>query len=182
MIVPEQSFSWLREFVVPAFFTLLGSGIAFVFGHFYHDLKAKRAKDSFLVAVGMELDALDDQLDASLDQVKDAADRFRGGKPPQFAPTFRTTIFTSQVGKLRDVDDPLLIEVAHFYSDFGTLERIFEGANHLGREFSNTVTLSAQRDAIGASLESALMALQVSIKEHAARLRELRAKLQKPRQ
>src|ERR1700677_1833245 len=126
MFATEPAFSWMREIVVPAFFMLLGAGAAFIFGHFQDDIKVKRGKRAFLVAVGMELDALRNQLDASLQEVKDSAERFRGGEPPQFAAGFRTTLFTSQVGKLRDVDDPLLIEVIHFYSDFGTLEQMFE--------------------------------------------------------
>src|ERR1700691_4605484 len=177
MIETEQAFSWMREIGVPAFFTLLGSGAAFILGHVRDDLKAKRAKHSFLMAVGMELDALGDQLDASLQEVKGSAERFRGGNVPQFEAAFRTSVFTSQVGKLRDVDDPLLIEVIHFYSDLGTLEQIFEATNHLGREFNDTDKLFSHRDTIESSLESTLIGLQLSIREFVMRLGKLRAKL-----
>jgi hypothetical protein len=33
----------------------------------------------------------------------------------------RTSVFASQIGKLSDADDPLLIDIVHFYSDLGAL-------------------------------------------------------------
>jgi len=112
----EPHFSWLREFAVPVFFTFFGAALGYIASLIRDEWKAKRDKQAFLRAVGMELDALGNQLDASLHEVKGSTDRVRGGSAtgPQFASALRTAVFTSQIGKLRDVDDPLLISVVHY--------------------------------------------------------------------
>jgi len=145
----QPHFSWLHELAIPALFTLLGAGIGFFTGELRDDRKAKRDKRAFLQAIGMELDALGKQLDASLHEVRDSTDRVRGNSQtgPQFAAALRTSVFTSQIGKLRDVGDPLLIEIIHFYSDLGTLEKTVETANDVGAEFSRADIFPASRNA-----------------------------------
>ena len=141
--------------------------------------KAKRDKESFLRAVGMELDALSDQLDASLYEVKGSTDRVTGGGAtgPQFAGALRTAVFSSQVAKLRDVDDPLLISVVHYYSDLGTLQQTFEMANVTSAEFTRADVLSGQKESVRPRLLSTLIELQKQISNFGNRLRALRAKL-----
>src|SRR5580704_4685154 len=104
----ETHFSWLREVLVPTIFILLGSVVGFFASQFRDSWKARRVKKSFMRAIGMELDALGDQLDASLHEVKSSTARVaNGGTGPQFAAALRTSVFSSQIGKLSDVDDPL---------------------------------------------------------------------------
>lgn len=116
-----HQFSWSREIGIPAFFVVLGAalgaGLSFLVSQRHEkekamreEQKAKQDKESFLRAIGMELDALGKQLDASLEEVTGSKERVEaGGKTgPQIAAALRTIVFTSQLGKLRDVDDPLL--------------------------------------------------------------------------
>ncbi len=175
----ESHFSWLREFVVPVFFTLFGVALGYIATLMRDERKARRDKQSFLCPVGMELDALSDQLDASLYEVKGSTDRVMGGGAtgPQFAAALRTAVFTTQVAKLRDVDDPLLISVVHFYSDLGTLQHILEMVNDLGAEFTRADAFSGEKENARPRLLSALIELQKQISIFGNRLRALRDRL-----
>jgi hypothetical protein len=175
----EPHFSWLREFVVPVFFTLFGASLGYIATLVRDERKARRDKRAFLRAIGMELDALSAQLDASLSEVKASTDRVQGGAltGPQFAAVLRTAVFTSQVAKLRDVDDPLLISVIHYYSDLGRLQYILELVNDLGVEFSGADSFSGQKDEVRPRLLSSLRVLQEQISAFGKRLTGLRAKL-----
>ena len=177
-----HQFSWLREVGIPAFFVVLGAALGFLASYFLEKQKAsreerqaKQAKASFLRAIGMELDALGDQLDASLYEVKESIERAKSGTGPQIAATLRTSVFTTQLGKVRDLDDPLIIQVIHFYSDLGTLQEIVEAVNNLATEYNRAEAgprLGAQN-----RLLSGLRVLQEKIAGFGQRLRELRAKL-----
>lgn len=178
-IQAEPHFSWLREFGIPAFFTLFGAMLGFIVGQIRDEWRAKRAKQSFMRAIGMELDALSNQLDASLYEVQGSAERIRGRSTEgvQFAWALRTSVFTSQIAKLRDVDDSLMIEVIHFYSDLGTLEHIFRAANDVGNEYSRADIFSGEKDKVRPRLSSTLTELQNQIRAFGNRLTRLRAKL-----
>lgn len=174
----EPHFSWLREIGIPAFFTLLGAALGFFASHVQDERKAIRAKDSFKRAIGMELDALGDQLDASLHEVKATKDRVQArGVGPRFAASLRTSVFSSQIGKLRDVDDSLMLETIHFYSDLGTLEQIFQGVNEHAAEYNRATVPSGEKDALRPQLVSGLLELEHQISGFGNRLRKLRAKL-----
>jgi hypothetical protein len=178
----------LREVGIPAFFVVLGavlgSGLSFLASQHLEKQKsrrdkqkAKQDKESFLRAIGMELDALSDQFDTTLQEVKGSIERIPGGTGPQFAWSLRTSVFTSQIGKLGDVDDPLIIKVIHFYSDLGTLQHIFETTNDLGNEYSRASAPSGQKESVRPRLLSTLRVLQEQLAAFGRRLRELRAKL-----
>jgi hypothetical protein len=175
----QTNFSWFHELAIPAFFTLFGAALGFFAGQLREDRNAKQAKTSFLQAIGMELDALGKQLHDSLGEVQNSANRVKGRSQtgPQFAWALRTSVFASQVGKLRDVSDPLLIEIVHFYSDLGTLEHIFQSANETSAEFTSADIFSGQQEKIRPRLESTLIELQNQISIFGNRLRTLRAKL-----
>jgi len=179
----EPQVSWLREFLFPALFLIIGAVLGAVLTYFTGRLsdnrKAKRAKESFLRAIGMELDALGTQLDASLQEVKDSTARVtRGaGAAPHFAAALRTSVFTSQLGKLQDVDDPLLIAVVHFYSDLGTLEQTFESVNDIGAEYNRAHVPSGEKEGIRPQVMSGLIVIQQQITGFSSRLRTLRTKL-----
>jgi hypothetical protein len=172
-------FSWLREFLVPAFFTLFGAILGFVVGHVTDKWKASDAKESFLRAVGMELDALGNQLDGSIYEVQGAADRVAAGHDtgPQFSFAFRTSVFTSQIGKLQDVADPLLIEVVHFYSDFGTLESVLNATNEVSAEFTRAPSGRDGKERIRPRLKSTLIELDRQFRIFGDRLNKTRRKL-----
>ena len=111
-------------------------------------------------------------------EVRDSTARLTIGPAPHFAAALRTSVFTSQVGKLRDVADPLMIEIVHFYSDLGTLQQIFESVNDLGGEYNRAhIPSGAAKDLIRSQLISGLTVLLEQISGYRNRLVTLRAKL-----
>jgi hypothetical protein len=186
--VDPHQFSWLREVVVPAIFVALGAVLGAGLGLLASERlekqkskrdeeKAKHDKDSFLRAIGMELDALSDQLDASSLEVTGSTDRVKGGTGVHLAAALRTSVFSSQLSKLRDVADPLMIKVIHFYSDLATLQQIIESVNSLSTEFNSAELAHGARQGAQTRLLSALRVLQESFSAFGKRLRDLRAKL-----
>jgi hypothetical protein len=180
---PHQ-FSLLRELGIPTFFVVLGAGLSFLATEYLEKLKARREeqkarrdKISFLRAIGMELDALSDQLDATFQEVKGSIERVNSGTGPHIAGALRTSVFSSQLGKVRDEDDPLMVKVIHFYSDLGTLQQVIESVNGLSSEFRNAEITQGPRLGAQSRLLSGLRVLQEQISAFGSRLRELRAKL-----
>jgi len=106
----RTSFSWLR----PAFFTLFGAALGFVAVK-YATVESEGDKRAFLRAVWHGTGCARCPIDGSLPDVKGAKERVEGkGTQSQFALALRTSVFASQIGKLSDVDDPLLIDIVHF--------------------------------------------------------------------
>jgi hypothetical protein len=175
----EPHFSWLREFVVPVLFTLLGGALGFVTSQLRDELKERRAKKSFLRAIGMELDTLSVQLSNSLETVKESIKKISDGANtgPALAAAWRTSVFTAQVGNLRDLADPLLIEVLHFYSDLASLDQVVEKVNVLGAEFDHANVVSGAKDSLRPRLLSRLRGLGVKVSDLDERIRNLRTKL-----
>jgi hypothetical protein len=172
-----QHFSWLRELVIPAFFTLLGAVVTYVVTIVRDDREAKRLRGAFLRAVDMELTALSKQLDASFEEVSESLERVKTqGTGPQFAASLRTAVFSGQIGKVRNVDDKLMIEVIHFYSDLGTIQQVFESTNELGKLY-NTTDSAIQKPVAGGRLVSSLWVLQAQIKSLGSRIVALRKQI-----
>lgn len=174
----EPPFSWLHGVVIPILFTVFGTVIGFFASQVQDDRRARQAKKAFLRAVGMELDALDVQLDASFREASESAQRVKGGDStgPRFVGNPRRSVFDGQIGKLRNVDDPMMIEIIHFYSDLAIVEKAFEAANEFGAEYTRTAS-DVQRPSAQARLLSALRVLQEQISGFRRRLKPLRAKL-----
>lgn len=143
------------------------------------DKQAERAKQYFLRAIGMELDALSGQLASWHDAAKESLETIsRGGSTgPKFAGALLTSVFSTQIEKLRDVGDPTLIEVIHFYSDLGILERGLELVNEDSRELSRVTFDSGDKESVRPRLISSLKVLQEQTLSFQTRLRELRVKL-----
>jgi hypothetical protein len=173
----EPNYPWMRELVAPAFFILLGAVVGFLSSQLSDYWKAKRAKKSFARAIGMELDALNTQLVETLRQTTVWKEKVRSMAAPALALRLRTSVFSSQIGKLSDVADPLMIEVIHFYSDLGTLEQVFEEVNRRGDEYNHASVPSGERDAVRLRLTAALSELEKYISAFSEELKKLRAKL-----
>jgi len=174
----------MREFGIPAFFVVLGAWVGLLASQYLEKQKAKRDeekarhdKESFLRAIGMELDALSDQLDASSLEILGSVERAKSGAGVQLAAALRTSVFTSQLSKVRDVADPLMVKVIHFYSDLGTLQQVIEGVNNTSAEMNSAEIASGPRLGAQTRLLSTLRVLQEQLASFSKRLRELRAKL-----
>ena len=176
------------EFLFPAFFVVIGAVLGALLTCAQADWQAttgepKRAKDFVLRAIGMELDALSGGStrpfmkcgDRPLERKRRYATVCCIAGPP---------VFTSQIGKLRDVDDPLAIEVIHFYSDLGTLQQLFESVNEQAAELNrapHVLPIEAMRISIPLTspAKSTLKVLEEPISSFGTRLRKLRPKLPK---
>jgi hypothetical protein len=175
----QPQFSWLREVVVPVIFVLLGSVLGFIASQFGDDWKANQAKKSFLIAIGMELVALGEQLDAWMLTVTLSKETLaRRGDAPKFAAALQTTVFTSQIGKIRDMDDVSVIDVIRFYSELGTLQQMLEGVNQLGDEYNRANVPSGDKERLRFRLDSGLDALKKQILSFGDRLMKLQDKLE----
>jgi hypothetical protein len=139
------------------------------------DQEAERVKKYFLIAIGMELEALHGQLDASLEQVTKSIELITKGEGigPSYSIAWRTTVFSTQVGKLRDVADPLLIEVIHFYTGFQVLEQIRELVNDLSADY----VTSGSKEEVRGRLLRRLKTLHGAIQKVTAELLQLKARL-----
>ena len=135
--MPVEQVPWWLDRLTLVAFTLVGAGIGFAAGRFRDWLDARATKHAFLKAIRLELVALREQLEASLTEVDAGRSRFAANKvsPPQFAATFRTTVFSTQLGKLSDLSDPLIMALIKFYSDIPMLERIIELLNRKSEAF-----------------------------------------------
>jgi hypothetical protein len=174
----EPHVSWLHELVFPLVFTVAGAGIGFFASQIRDDQNAKRAKISFLRAVGMELAELSVQLADLLQNVRDSSARVTdGGTGPHFAIAFQTSVFTSQIGKLRDLDDPLLLDAVRFYSELGSLQQFLEAITDQGDEYNRAPVTSIARDSARSLLARQLNLLQATVAAVGTGLRVLRAKL-----
>ncbi len=140
--MPVEQIPWWLDRLTLAAFTLVGAGIGFAADRFKDWLDARAAKHAFLKAIRLELVALREQLEASLTEVDAGRSRFAANKvsPPQFAATFRTTVFSTQLGKLSDLSDPLIMALIKFYSDIPMLERIIELLNRKSGEAFKATT------------------------------------------
>ncbi|HUN63025.1 MAG TPA: hypothetical protein VMU53_13600, partial [Candidatus Sulfotelmatobacter sp.] len=144
------------------------------------DERAAQAKAYFLKAVGMELDALEGQLEASRTAVGYGISEVTAGatRGPTYAVEWRTNVFSSQLGKLRDVADPLLIEVIHFYGEFGVLDQVRGAVNAVSAEFTAADASSGERDKVRPRLLIRLKSLHEKLEDVSEKLMSLKAKLQ----
>lgn len=171
---------WLDRFLIPVGFTLLGAVIGFAASQAKDWLDARRAKQAFLHAVGQELKALEEQLLASQKEVDEARQRYveGSGMAPQFAATLRTTVFSSQLNKLRDLSEPIVMEVVKLYSDIGVLDRITELLNRQSTEAFKAAS-GYQQIAVASQIRSTLQALSGQLAAFSLRINEVRYKLPK---
>ncbi len=117
---------WLDRVVVPISFTLVGALLGFASGRLKDWLDDRKAKNIFLRAIRVELSALRDHMDGTLKDATEARDELNRGIPValHLSTVFQTGIYSSQVGKLRDILDSLVIEVIQFYDKLANLERV----------------------------------------------------------
>lgn len=161
---------WLDKFALPAFFTLLGAFVSLLVTEWKVYREAKKRKRAFFHAVGMELDAVKEQLETTINEIDASMRRL------QSFGTVRNVVFTSQLGKLRDVDDALLMEVIKLYSDLGSLEKMFGAANETSKVYTET-TSDVQKPVARSRLNSALRVLKEQCELFLRRVQTVKSKL-----
>lgn len=153
---------WGDRLVIPAVFALLGAAITFATGQMTARRQRRRAKRAFLQAIRLELRGLEEQLQASLKELqgsKDRLDRNVAAPPPILVGMLRTTVFTSQLGKLSDLSDPLIYEIIKLYSDIPVLLEIIGALNQHSKDLAKDdgMAQQARRIKIVASIVTALI-------------------------
>jgi len=137
---------WVDHIAMPTFFVLVGSVIGFVAGRLKDYFDAKVVKQGFLRAIRVELTTLRKHLEGTLKDSTEVRDLLQKGvrKVLHLATTFQIGVYTSQLGKLRDVSDSLILEIICFYDQLSNLERV---KNHTAaRSFELTTLTKSKMD------------------------------------
>jgi hypothetical protein len=136
---------WLDHIAVPILFTLFGALLGFAAGSLKEWLEDKKAKTAFLKAIRMELQILHEHLNGSVkDALESKQDLEKGErKVIHLVAAFQTTIYSSQLQRLKSLSDPLVFEVVRLYTDLSNLEIV---KSHLASRSFELVTL-AENDA-----------------------------------
>lgn len=103
---------------------------------------ARRIKKAFLRAIRVELSTLRQHLAGTLKDATEAREDLREKgmrKALYLATSFQTGVYTCQLGKLRDVFDPLVLEVIRLYDQLSNLERV---KNHITRRSFDLAALT----------------------------------------
>lgn len=126
---------WVERILLPSLFLFLGACIGFMGTWIRDTIEARRAKNAFLKAIRCELIGLQAQLSSSIAEVEAALDRlFSTHHIPVFAVSFGIIVFSSQLTKLRDVNDPLVLEIIELSSAIPGLEDVGRLLNERSKE------------------------------------------------
>ncbi len=137
---------------VPILFTFFGALLGFGFGRLKDWLDDRKARKAFLNAIRVELSTLRGHLEGTLKDATENKDCLDKGerKVGHLATAFLTTIYSSQLAKLKDLSDPLVFEVIRFYGNLSNLQTV---KSHLTRASFDLATLTETEveAALGAS-------------------------------
>jgi hypothetical protein len=109
---------------------LLGAIMGFGFGRLTDRLNERKVRGAFLKAIRIELKTVREDLNGTLTEATVAKKSVESGDGwvLHLAAAFQSVIYVSQLGKLRDVSAPLIIEVIRFYDRLSNLEKIKSNA------------------------------------------------------
>jgi len=134
---------WVHTILVPVVFVLLGAFVGFVTTLARDRIDRRRVRRAFLRATRRELITLERQLSTAIEEVESGEKRLIDNRQlPAFALSFRTTVYASQLSKLSDVANPLVLTVIEVYSDITALEGI---VRILNEQSSQAETLRPQK-------------------------------------
>ncbi len=121
---------WVNSIVLPTIFLFWGATIGFAATWVRDRLDARNAKKAFMKAIRRELAALDQQLSTAIAEVEEASRKLDESRHlSQFGISFRTAVYSTQLGKLKNLDDPILLEIVAVYSDISSLDEIVAVVN-----------------------------------------------------
>jgi hypothetical protein len=137
----------LDHVAVPAIFVFLGTALGFAAGQGKDYLDSRRVKKAFLKAIRVELSTLHTHLEGTLKDVTEVLDSFTQKgvrKALHLSTVFQTGVYTSQLGRLRDVSDSVVLEIIRFYDQLSNLERV--KAHVSARSFELAVLTGSNED------------------------------------
>jgi hypothetical protein len=111
---------------LPALYTTFGACLGFILARLQSWLEKRETRKSFLKGVRAELTTIHEHLKGTLKNATEYKELFdKGARSLLYLPTeFQRGIFDSQVGKLKTVADPLVIEIIQFYDKVSNLEKV----------------------------------------------------------
>jgi hypothetical protein len=150
---------WVNNLAIPAFFMVLGAAVAFVFGQLRDSLQVRRNKEAFLEAVGIELRAIKKNLEDAEKFAEILVVKLQmSGYAPQIVPKWGTRVFDTQLSKLGNIADKLVVETVQTYALVGQIDSIVGFVNDLSREYINARAGNEKAEA-QSRLKSSLMVL-----------------------
>src|SRR5262245_13137321 len=110
---PQHEVQWW----VPIIYTTFGAVLAFAFTRFQAWLDQQAARKSFLKAIRAELVMVNQHLQGTLKDASQNKEKFDSGNHTllHLVTAFQTGIYDTQIGKLKNIADPLIIEIVQFY-------------------------------------------------------------------
>jgi hypothetical protein len=147
MTPSEQIPWWLDHIATPAIFVVLGATLGFVLGRVNDWLNSRTVKRAFLKAIRVEMSTLRKHLGGTLQDATEVKDLLQKGvrRGLHLATAFQTGVYSCQLGKLRDVSDPLVLEIIRFYDQLSNLERV---KNHATARLFELTALAKSREDI----------------------------------
>jgi hypothetical protein len=131
----------------PALFICLGAGLGFVSGRLANWFDDRKARKVFLKSVRAELAVARGHLEGTLRDATETKNKLEQGmgEALRMLAVFQTGVFSSQIGRLRSVFDPLVIEVIQFYDKLSNLERVMSRLTAISFELSRFTKEEADR-------------------------------------
>ena len=151
---------YFDKVALPAIFVVLGAVIGFLATWAKDALDERRSKSAFLRAMGHELSALETLLQESIPRtgLSEEVSAAALGTPPILFGTFRNAVLSTQLAGLRDLSDPLLMEIVQLYARLDSLDKTVAQMNGFSQELSRSPFGSQQhvqlREAFNLSLTS----------------------------
>jgi hypothetical protein len=140
-------------------------------------LQSRRSKKAFLEAIAIEVGALKTALEQTGQTAAVLEKRLRdSGHPPQLGLLWVTAVFDTQLGKLRDVADDLLLQTIETYAMVGRTKGIVAAVNEDSRIYVSTQP-GNERAGAQARLRSDLLVLKEEADSTALKLQALMQKL-----
>jgi hypothetical protein len=139
--------------------------------------EAAQAKQSFLRAIGMELGSLEEQIESLKNAVDTRPPLGARGVSQRHTLALRTSVYSTQLGKLKQVDDPLVLSVMNFYSDLDALQQVVDNTNAAGDAYDVSDAHDGTRGKTTPVLEAAVVVLKKQISTSLTALEKLRGEL-----
>jgi hypothetical protein len=122
----QQPAWWADRVAIPVLFTFFGAALGFGFGRLKDWLDDRKTQKAFLKAVRIEMESIRGRLQGTLNEATEYREKLAAGQHEVFHPvtSFQTAVYTSQLGKLKNLCDLRVFEVVQFYDKLSNLERI----------------------------------------------------------
>jgi hypothetical protein len=160
---------YLDKVVLPGFFVLLGAAVGFLAARTKDMLDERRIKAAFLRAMRVELSAMESFIEESISQAEANARGLASSseRVTIIVGTFRNEVFSTQLGNLRDVSDPLLMEIVRLYANLDSLDNGVAQMNGLSGRLVSSVGSQERAqlcEAVASCLSSVIQRMKLCLR------------------